>query len=109
MVELVLSGEFAHALDKIIELGFFPQMEIHSHTSQYGSMTRSARFAEPGLSRVMREVLGEIRSGAFAREWEGELRSGLVTYKQLRALRHHHPIAAWEKAARRAFRMNQAR
>jgi ketol-acid reductoisomerase len=105
MVELVLSGEFAHSLDKIAEIGFFPQMELHSHTSQYGSMTRSARFADAHLSLRMRAVLGEIRSGAFAREWESERQSGLATYKQLKALRNRHPIAAWEKSARQAFRI----
>jgi ketol-acid reductoisomerase len=106
MVELILSGEFAYSLDKISELGFFRQMELHSHTSQYGSMTRSARFISPDLSVKMRDVLEEIRSGAFAREWESEQRAGLPVYRQIKALRNKHPIAEWERSARKAFRID---
>lgn len=74
MIELILSGEFAYSMQKIAEMGFFPQMELHSHTSQYGSMTRSVRYMNPEIARSMRDVLEEIRSGTFAREWEAERR-----------------------------------
>ena len=103
MVELILSGEFAYTMQKIVELGFFEQMELHSHTSQYGSMTRSLRFANPEMSQTMREVLDEIRSGAFAREWEAEQKAGLPVFNQIKELRSQHPIAEWERKTREAF------
>jgi ketol-acid reductoisomerase len=106
MVELILSGEFAYSLEKIVELGFFPQMELHSHTSQYGSMTRSVRHMHPQLAESMKGVLEEIRSGAFAKEWDAEQRAGLPVFNQLKGLRELHPIAAWERKTRKAFRMN---
>jgi len=105
MMELILSGEFAYSMQKIVELGFFKQMELHSHTSQYGSITRSIRFMKPETGETMKEVLEEIRSGAFAREWEAEQKGGLSEFNQLRELRHQHPIAEWEKKTRKAFRM----
>lgn len=110
MMELILSGEFAYSMQKIVELGFFPQMELHSHTSQYGSLTRSVRFLEAGMpdavSATMKKVLEEIRSGAFAREWESEKAAGLPLFTQLKELREMHPIAEWEKKTRAAFRMD---
>ncbi len=110
MMELILSGEFAYSMQKIVELGFFRQMELHSHTSQYGSLTRSIRFIEAKMpetiSVTMKQVLEEIRSGAFAREWESEQKAGLPNFTQLKDLRELHPIAEWEKKTREAFRMD---
>ena len=110
MMELVLSGEFAYSMQKIVELGFFKQMELHSHTSQYGSITRAMRFIEAkmpeALGETMKTVLEEIRSGAFAKEWEKEQKTDLAQFKQLKDLRELHPIAEWERATRQGFRMD---
>jgi len=106
MTELILSGEFAYSMQKIVEMGFFPQMELHSHTSQYGSMTRSARFMNKQVSQTMQEVLEEIRSGAFAKEWEAEQKAGLPVFNQIKEMRNQHPIAEWERATRQAFDMD---
>ena len=106
MIELILSGEFAYSMQKIVEMGFFPQMELHSHTSQYGSMTRSARFMNPQVPQTMQEVLEEIRSGAFAKEWEAEQKAGLPVFNQIKEMRNQHPIAEWDRATRQAFDMD---
>ncbi len=106
MIELILSGEFAYSMQKIAEIGFFPQMELHSHTSQYGSMTRGARFMIPQIAETMKDVLQEIRSGAFAREWDAEQKAGLPVFNQIKELRDQHPIVKWERATREAFRMD---
>jgi ketol-acid reductoisomerase len=105
MIELILSGEFAYSMGKIAEMGFFEQMELHSHTSQYGSMTRAVRYMIPQIAETMREVLEEIRSGAFAREWEAEQKSGLPLFRQIKQLRNDHPVAEWERKTREAFRI----
>ena len=54
----------------------------------------------------MKEVLEEIRSGAFAREWEEEQKNDLVNFTQLKDLRGIHPIAEWEQRTREAFSMD---
>jgi ketol-acid reductoisomerase len=94
-----------------VELGFFRQMELHSHTSQYGSLTRSVRFIQAKMpetiSVTMRQVLEEIRAGAFAREWEAEKKAGLPHFAQLKGLRELHPLAEWEDKTRTAFRMDE--
>jgi len=103
MIELLLSGEFAYSMQKVVEIGFLKQMELHSHTSQYGSMTRFVRFLNPQMSQTMHQILEEIRSGAFAREWEAERKAGLPVFNQIKELRRYHPIAEWERKTREAF------
>jgi ketol-acid reductoisomerase len=92
-------------MQKIVEMGFFPQMELHSHTSQYGSMTRSVRYMNPQIAQTLKEVLEEIRSGAFAREWEAEQKAGLPVFNQIKEMRDQHPIAEWDRVTREAFHL----
>jgi ketol-acid reductoisomerase len=110
LMELYLSGELAYSFLKIRELGMLKQHELHSHTSQYGTITRSARYADldPLLRQKMRESLDDIRSGAFAKEWSTDRADKLELLKQVRAMQASLPMTQWEDAARRAFRIGDA-
>jgi ketol-acid reductoisomerase len=107
LVELYLSGELAYSLEKIREVGMLKQMDFHSHTSQYGSITRGARFLALGdaIRAKMSEVLEEIRSGRFADEWSGQRAQAEALFARIRAARDAMPIAEWERRARAAFRI----
>lgn len=105
LLELYLSGELAYTFQKIREVGLLRQMDFHSRTSQYGSITRSARFAPlaPDVRRTMTEVLDEIRSGRFAKEWsEAQAESGQLL-DNVRRARAQLPMADWENRTRAAF------
>jgi ketol-acid reductoisomerase len=102
-LELYMSGELAYTLQRFVDTGIIEQMDFHSRTSQYGSMTRSWRFADLDLKSRMREALEEIRSGRFAAEWQSEQRNGAPRFAQLRAMRQYHPINEWEAKTRTAF------
>lgn len=107
LLELYLSGEFAYSLEKMREVGMLKQMDFHSQTSQYGSITRGARFMalnEP-LKERMSEVLDEIRSGQFANEWSKQQPAASELFDRLRAARDQMPVARWEKTARDAFQI----
>jgi len=108
LLELYLSGELAYSFQKIREVGLVKQMDFHSHTSQYGSLTRSARFADldATLRTKMQEVLEEIRSGRFAREWSSAQVSGMEMLERVRAIREQLPVTRWEDSARKSFRMD---
>jgi ketol-acid reductoisomerase len=110
LMELYLSGEMAYSFLKIRELGMLKQHELHSHTSQYGTITRSARYAELDslLKQKMGESLEEIRSGAFAQEWSSARADKLELLKQVRAMQASLPMTKWEDDARRAFRIGDA-
>ncbi len=107
LVELYLSGEFAYSLEKIRELGMFRQMDLHSQTSQYGSITRGARYLslDGALKEKMGAVLDEIRSGEFAKEWSGQQQKSRELFDQIREIRDKLPMAEWERRARAAFRI----
>ncbi len=104
LLELYLSGELSYSLEKAAELGMVKQWELHSHTSQYGSMTRSARFADLDLKERMSAILEEIRSGSFAREWQAEQAAGMPVFKMAKEMMKHHPMVEWEGLAKKAFR-----
>jgi ketol-acid reductoisomerase len=110
LLELYLSGELAYTFEKIREVGLLRQMDFHSRTSQYGSITRSARFAHLGepLRERMQEVLEDIRSGRFAEEWSGQQATAQETFAKIREAREQTPYAEWERSAREAFRIGDA-
>ncbi len=111
LLELYLSGELAYSFEKIREVGMLRQMEYHSHTSQYGSITRGQRFQEIGESvkSRMQQVLDEIRSGKFAEEWSRQQEKAGELFARVREAREKSPMADWEERARTAFRIGNAR
>jgi ketol-acid reductoisomerase len=103
LLEILHSGELAYTLGRMVRDGIVDQMDHHSHTSQYGSMTRALRFLDLDVRSRMQRVLEEIRSGAFAREWSEERRKGMPLYSRLREARLQHPVREWEARVRAAF------
>jgi ketol-acid reductoisomerase len=111
LMELYLSGEMAYSFLKIREMGALRQHELHSHTSQYGTMSRSLRYfdLDPPLKEKMRESLEEIRSGAFAREWSTNREEKVAFIRQAREMQKSLPMTGWENDTRRAFRIGDAK
>ncbi len=105
LLELYMSGELAYTFEKIREVGLTQQMDYHSRTSQYGSITRGIRYLDLGepVAERMRQVLAEIQDGTFAEEWSGAQATAGETLEKVKAARDGMPIAKWEQAARRAF------
>lgn len=110
LLELYLSGEFAYSFDKMREVGMMKQMDFHSRTSQYGTVTRGARFMALGepIKEKMSEVLEEIRSGSFADEWSNQQPTATALFDQIRKFRDNMPIAKWDETARTAFKIGDA-
>jgi len=109
LLELYLSGELAYTFEKIREVGITKQMDFHSRTSQYGSITRGIRYLDLGepAAAKMKQVLEEIRSGAFAQEWSGAQETSGELLDKIKAARDQMPIAQWEAGARKAFGIGQ--
>ncbi len=108
LLELYLSGELVYAFEKIRQVGMMKQMDFHSHTSQYGSLTRSARFSDLDLESRMATVLREIQDGTFAREWSGAGPQAEEMLARVKALRDQLPLTGWEDRTRRAFGIGDA-
>ena len=107
LMELYLSGELAYTAQRFVDTGLVAQMDFHSHTSQYGSMTRSARIMDVDLKPRLLAALDDIRSGRFAAEWSAEQAAGRPLFEQMRAMREHVPLAEWERQTRHAFKMDR--
>lgn len=108
LLELYMSGELGVVFNAMVEKGFIRQMDLHSRTSQYGTMTRRPRFATAELKSKMREVLEEIRSGQFAREWTAEQRAGLPLFRSLKEQALKHPLNALEDQLKKGLRKTDA-
>jgi ketol-acid reductoisomerase len=69
-----------------------------SGTALYGDLTRGPRIVGEPSRQAMREALEQIRSGAFAREWSVEAKSGR-RLGDLAAAGASHPLEAARRAA----------
>lgn len=65
---------------------------VASNTAEYGEYRTGPRIVDARVRQVMRDVLAEIRSGEFAREWVLENQSGQANLRALRARTNAHPI-----------------
>ena len=65
-----------------------------SGTALFGDLTRGPRVVGEGARAAMAELLEEIRSGAFAREWAGEVALGAPRLAEAAARAADHPIEA---------------
>jgi ketol-acid reductoisomerase len=63
-----------------------------SNTAEYGDLTRGKRVIGEPTRAVMREVLADIQSGAFAREWIAENHAGGENFRRMREAEQSHQI-----------------
>jgi len=69
MAYLEVCHELKLIVDLIYEGGLTNMRKYISNTAQYGDLTRGPRVIGPESYEAMAEILEEIQSGKFAREW----------------------------------------
>jgi ketol-acid reductoisomerase len=79
-------------VDLIYEDGIANMRYSVSNTAEYGDLTRGPRVVDEGTRQRMREILDEIQSGSFAKEFILENRSGGVHFAALRKRGESHPM-----------------
>jgi ketol-acid reductoisomerase len=88
--------ECLHELKLIVDLmyekGLSGMRFSVSNTAEYGDYTRGKRIISDTTRQAMKDVLAEIQSGAFAREWIAENRAGQENFKRMRAEQADHQI-----------------
>lgn len=72
-------------VDLMYEKGLAGMRYSISNTAEYGDYTRGKRVITDETRAAMRQILGEIQSGDFAREWIAENRAGQESFKRMRA------------------------
>ena len=88
--------ECLHELKLIVDLmyekGLAGMRFSISNTAEYGDYTRGRRVIDAQAREHMREILREIQSGDFAREWIAENRAGQENFKRMREEQAHTQV-----------------
>lgn len=63
-----------------------------SDTAEYGDYSRGKRIITEETRETMQEILAEVQSGEFAREWILENQAGRPVFNALRRAEKDHPI-----------------
>ena len=88
--------ECLHELKLIVDLlhegGFARMHRDVSETARFGDLTRGPRVVDSGTRLRMKEILSEVQSGAFAKEWIQENENGLPRYRELMQRDLDHPL-----------------
>ncbi|MFH5832769.1 ketol-acid reductoisomerase [Halalkalibaculum sp. DA3122] len=83
LIELYMSREPAYMFEKMAEDGLFKQFPYHSHTSQYGQLSRIEDLDKSFIRKTLADAYQYIEDGKFSREWEKEQENGLPELKRL--------------------------
>jgi ketol-acid reductoisomerase len=88
--------ECLHELKLIVDLmyekGITGMRYSISNTAEYGDLTRGKRIIDQQTRAAMKEILNEIQSGDFAREWIAENRAGQENFQRMREEQKNHQI-----------------
>jgi ketol-acid reductoisomerase len=88
--------ECLHELKLIVDLmyekGISGMRYSISNTAEYGDLTRGKRIITDETRQAMKEILGEIQSGEFAKEWIAENRAGQENFNRMREEQKNHQI-----------------
>jgi ketol-acid reductoisomerase len=88
--------ECLHELKLIVDLmyekGITGMRYSISNTAEYGDLTRGKRVIGEPTREAMKQLLGEIQNGDFAREWIAENRAGQENFKRMREEQGDHRI-----------------
>lgn len=76
-------NELKLIVDLIYEGGLSWMRYSVSDTAQFGDLTRGPRIIDERVKRTMKEILKEIQSGEFAREWILENKAGRPVFTAL--------------------------
>ena len=88
--------ECLHELKLIVDLFYqggisFMRYSV-SDTAEYGDYSRGKRIITEETRETMQEILAEVQSGEFAREWILENQAGRPVFNALRRAEKEHPI-----------------
>jgi ketol-acid reductoisomerase len=96
--------ETLHELKLIVDLMYEKGVQgmrySISNTAEYGDMTRGPKVIGPEVREAMTQVLADIQSGEFAKEWIAENRAGAENFNRLRSEAAGHQIEGVGKELR---------
>jgi ketol-acid reductoisomerase len=79
-------------VDLMVESGISGMRFSISETAKYGDISRGSRVINKHSKKAMKEILEEIQSGAFTKEWVKEYKGGLKNYNEMLKEGEKHQI-----------------
>ncbi|HJN14626.1 MAG TPA: ketol-acid reductoisomerase, partial [Armatimonadota bacterium] len=79
-------------MDLIYRFGISGMRKRVSDTAEYGDMIAGKQIITDETRQTMRELLDDVQSGVFAREWILENQAGRPSFSKLEELEADHPI-----------------
>ncbi len=79
-------------VDLMIESGISGMRFSISETAKYGDITRGPRVINAQSRKAMEQILKEIQSGKFTKQWVAEYKGGLKNYNKLLKAGEKHQI-----------------
>jgi ketol-acid reductoisomerase len=96
--------ECLHELKLIVDLmyekGITGMRYSISNTAEYGDLTRGKRVIGEPTRTAMKQILSDIQSGEFAKEWIAENRAGQENFQRMREEQKHHQVETVGKELR---------
>ena len=103
--------ECLHELKLIVDLmyekGITGMRYSISNTAEYGDLTRGKRVISDATRQAMKQILADIQSGAFAREWIAENRAGQENFQRMRQEGQQPPDRARGQGAALAHELDR--
>ena len=88
--------ECLHELKLIVDLMYEGGIEgmyySVSETAEYGGLTRGESVIDADTKKRMKDILGDVQNGSFAKEWMKESRDGMPNMKKMRDSLGEHQI-----------------
>jgi ketol-acid reductoisomerase len=88
--------ECLHELKLIVDLmyekGISGMRYSISNTAEYGDLTRGKKIISEPTRQAMKQILADIQSGEFAKEWIAENRAGQENFNRMREEQKNHQI-----------------
>jgi ketol-acid reductoisomerase len=88
--------ECLHELKLIVDLmyekGITGMRDSISNTAEYGDLTRGPRVIGEETRAAMKQILSDIQSGEFAKEWIAENRAGQENFQRMRSEQQGHQV-----------------
>jgi ketol-acid reductoisomerase len=96
--------ECLHELKLIVDLmyekGITGMRYSISNTAEYGDLTRGKRVIGEPTRAAMKQILSEIQSGEFAKEWIAENQAGQENFQRMREEGKNHQVETVGKQLR---------
>jgi ketol-acid reductoisomerase len=88
VMEMYMSGEMESVFRSFRETGFFRASAEHGPTAVFGGLVRTLELDREAMAARFRQVLDDIRSGAFARRFQEEARNGYPVLEIASSMMH---------------------